>query len=83
MSDFVSKLEIHNERKQPRVVVVEPWADAYTLLPDSRLLIVARCEHGVPWFSVSETDDTTVLSCEGADQFYVEHEGKREHYQFA
>jgi hypothetical protein len=63
-------------------VVVEPWADTYTLLPLSGLVIVAQGEHGVPWFSLCETNDTTVLYCEGAYQFYVEQAGKKEHYQF-
>ena len=74
---FSSKLGVWNARKAPQVVAVEPWANDYTLLPDEKLAVIAFGKLRTPWFNIVESDGTTQVYCEDADNFKVV-QGERE-----
>jgi hypothetical protein len=71
MYSHKSKLGVHNKRGEPQVVVVEPWANDYTLLPGEQLVVVAFGDSDVPWFNVVEWDGTTQVYCENTASFKV------------
>src|SRR6516164_7309542 len=71
MYRFSSKLGIWNTRKATLVVVVEPWARDYTLLPEEKLEVMAFGDTSVPWFNVVERDGTTEIYCEDTSDFKV------------
>lgn len=66
-----SKIGISNSRKVPQEVVVEPWANDYTLLPDEELTVIAVGKSAIPWFNLVEWDGTTQVYCEDANDFRV------------
>jgi len=83
MSRSTARIAVINGCKQPRTVVVEPWADQYTLSPDGSLTVVAWGDEGqssVPWFGLVEWDNTTQVYCEETADFYVEQDGRRLQY---
>jgi hypothetical protein len=77
MYPFSSKLGVWNSRTFPQVVIVEPWANDYTLLPGEKLEIVAFGETAVPWFNVVEWDGTTQVYCEDTADFRVVQGGQK------
>jgi len=77
MYKFTAKLEVSNFRKLPQIVVVEPWANDYTLLPGEELVIVAFDDRQVPWFHVREWDGTTQVYVQVGADFKV-WQGKNE-----
>lgn len=76
MNRFTTKIGISNSRSGPLVVVVEPWASYYTLLPGEELLILAFGNAAAPWFNIVEWDDTTQVFCEDTADFKVMQVGK-------
>lgn len=68
---FTSKVQIVNRRSAPQVIVVEPWAPDYTLLPGEKLQIVALSETTPQWFEIEVCEGTTRVSCEDSDDFKV------------
>ncbi len=71
MYKFNTKLEVSNSRKTPKVVVVEPWANDYTLLPNEELVIEALDNNEMPWFHVREWDGTTQVYVQVGMDFEV------------
>jgi hypothetical protein len=66
-----SKLAVSNSRDEPHVVIVEPWATDYTLLPSEDLVVVAFGHSAVPWFYIVECDGATQVYCEDTAEFKV------------
>ena len=71
MSRYKSKLGVSNSRGKPHVVVVEPWANDYTLLSGEQLEIVAFGDTAVPWFDVVEWDGAAQVYCNATVDFRV------------
>ena len=71
MYTFSTRLEVSNSRKTPHVVVVEPWANDYTLLPDEELVIEVFDNNEMPWFHVREWDGTTQVYVQTGSDFRV------------
>jgi hypothetical protein len=71
MPRFSTKLGVWNSRKVPQVVIVEPWAFDFTVLPEEKLEIVAFGDTAVPWFNVVEWDGVTQVYCEDTATFKV------------
>jgi hypothetical protein len=71
MYPYSVKLGVINSRREPLVVVVEPWANDYTLLPGEELVVVAFGERPTPWFNVVEWNNTTQVYCEDTANFKV------------
>lgn len=71
MYPFSSKLGVWNSRKAPHIVVVEPWANDYTLLPEEKLEVVAFGKDAMPSFEVVEWDGTTQVYCDNTIDFKV------------
>jgi hypothetical protein len=77
MELYRSKLGISNSRGSPQVVVVEPWAEDFTLMPGEGLEIVALGETEAPWFHVREWEGTSQVFCECTSDFEVLQKGVR------
>ncbi len=75
MYPFVAKLGVSNRRTSPQAVVVEPWANDYTLLSGEELEIIAFGDAEMPWFHVVEWDGTSQIYCEETAVFKVVQNG--------
>jgi len=71
MATRQAKLGVRNSRKQPQVVIVEPDANDYTLLPGQELQIIAFGDVAQPWFNIVEWDGTTQVYLEDAVDYKV------------
>ena len=56
---YVAKVVIKNGTDRPRIVVVEPWGEDFTLLPGEQLDIVVWDIASQPWFNIYEHADFT------------------------
>jgi hypothetical protein len=75
MSRHSSKISFANRRSVPLLIVVEPWAYDFTLMPGEALDIVGYSDRVAPWFYVVESDDASQVYCEECDIFDVLQEG--------
>jgi hypothetical protein len=72
---YCSTFRVSNPRDKPHVVVVEPWAPDYTLLPGEELEILAFGDTVPPTFEVDESDGVSQVYCNDAADFRVMQHG--------
>lgn len=71
-----TQLEIHNDRAIPRIIVVEPWGDAYTLDPDAALTLFVAAANAIPQLACIDRDDVLTILATGANEYQVWQNGE-------
>lgn len=74
---LISRLGVRNSRSTPHMVIVEPWADDYTLLPGEELEVIAIGEEKVPYFYLVECEGASQVYCEDTRDFKVMQNGSQ------
>lgn len=78
MNRHTTKLGVANHDKlRPRVVIIEPWGEDYTLRPGEAIEIVVSGD-APAWFNVAEHEGATGIWIEGGgSEFIVMQDGQQ------
>ena len=69
METYRASLGFSNSRVSAHVVIIEPWAEDFTLLPGEAMTLIAHGNSAIPSFEIVELDGASQVFCNAASDF--------------